>query len=279
MEAEQIRVVVSNFMDHFFGDELTATQKELDFVDANGFETPKLDYIKMRRFLVTAHNNLKTIDPHINEGLLSKIHQDVERLHEYVAEFNKKTKMGKLVYIRDFLPSVPEYKALQDEVTINEAMKKRFQSIAASTDRELATIAAPKNAEELAYIKTLRKRNVDAIDGLANTKDKLVIITKELKDLEDSMTAEFFLQYNDYVINIRDGLREVIQTKSFYFDKVLWERAEHSQLIQKFFAQARIEGDYSTKTFIQYYLRNIDINKSNTSDWHLYLQEVLRVLE
>ena len=266
-------------MDHFFGEELAAAQKELDFIYDNGLQKPQLDYIKMRRFLVTAFNSLKTIDPHIVEGLLSKMHQDVERLFAYLVEFRKKTKLSKLVYIRDFLPSVPEYKRLQNDVTLTESMKKRFQALAISTERELAALPPPKNAEEIAYFKALKGRNVDAIDGFAKSRDKLVVITKELKDLEDAMSSEFYKQYKEYVENINEGLCDVVHTKSYYFDKVLWEIAASSQLIRKFFMQARIEGDYSTKTYIQYYLRNIDIGKSNTSEWHIYLQEVLKVLE
>jgi hypothetical protein len=86
-------------------------------------------------------------------------------------------------------------------------------------------------------------------------------------------------QYVEYAENIDSALREIIQTKSYYLDKLLWELAADSQTIAKFFRQARIEGDYSTKTFISYYLRNIDINKSSTSDWHNYLREALKVFE
>ena len=279
MKPEEIPPLVTEFLDHFFADELEVAQKELDFLYGNGFEKPTLDYIKMRRFLVTAVNNLKTLDPSIMEGLLPKIHQDVERLHEYFAEFFKKTRLTKLVYVRDFLPSVPEYKQLQDEVTITEAMKKRFQSIASSTDRELAALPPPKNAEELTYMKQLKGRNVDAIDGLAKAKDKLVIISKQLKEMEEAMSSEFFKQYQEYVDNLREGFNEIINTKSYYFDKLLWQRASQSASIRKFFQQARIEGEFSTKTFIQYYLRNIDVEKSSTSDWHNYLHEVLKVLE
>jgi hypothetical protein len=277
---EEILSVVSAFMDRFFEGDLTNAQGELDFVDQNGFEKSKLDYIKLRRFLVTAYNSLKTIDPHLAEdGLLSKIRQDVERLYEYLAEFGKKTKLSKLVYIRDFLPSVPKYKALQNDVAITEAMKKRFQSIATSSERELSTLPPPKTDEEISYQKALKGRYVDALDGFARAKDKLVIIAKELKELEDAMSSEFLKRFVEYSENIRDGLTEVIQTKSYYFDKLLWSLASESQLIEKFFRQARIEGDYSTTTYIKYYLRNIDITKSNSSDWHNYLRDALKVFE
>jgi hypothetical protein len=276
----EIEAAVAAFSDRFFDDALKMAQTELDFIDQNGFEQPKLDYIKLRRFLVTAYNNLKTIDPRIAEdGLLAKIQQDVERLHAYLLEFNKKTKLGKLVYVRDFLPSVPQYHALQNEVSITEAVKKRCQTAAARSERELAVLPPPKSDEEISYQKALNARYVDAIDGLARAKDKLVVISKELKELEDMMSVEFIKRYREYSENVDSALREIIQTKSYYLDKLLWELAANSQMIAKFFRRSRIEGDYSTKTFISYYLRNIDVNKSSASDWHNYLREALKVFE
>lgn len=275
----EIFEVVSAFMNRFFGEEMAAAQKELDFLYGNGFVKPQLDYIKMRRFLIAAYNNLKSIDPKITEGLVAKVYQDVERLYEYLAGFLKKTKLAKLIYIRDFLPCVPRYKALQDNVTVTEGRKKQYQLIASATERELATLETPKNAEELAYAKSLHARNVDAIDTVARCKEKLAIVTKELKELEAQMSSEFFKQYNEYMSGINDGLFEVANTKSYYFDKLMWDFAASSPLIQKFFRQSRIEGDYSTKTMIRYYLRNIDISKSSTSEWHKYLQDVLKVFE
>jgi hypothetical protein len=280
LEPEEIQTVVAAFMDRFFGDDLNMAQTELDFIDLNGFEKPKLDYLKLRRFLVTAYNSLKTIDPHILEdGLLSKIHQDTDRLYAYLLEFSKKIRLSKLAYVRDFLPTVPRYYALQNEVIVTEAAKKRYQASMVSLGRELAETPPPKTPEEIARQKALNARYVDAIDGFAKAKDKLVVIAAELKTLEESMSSNFFERFREYTENIDSALREIIQTKSYYFDKLLWDLAADSQLIAKFFRQARIEGGYCTKTFISYYLRNIDVNKTGASDWHIYLHEALKVFE
>ncbi|MDR2906001.1 MAG: hypothetical protein LBU73_08620 [Helicobacteraceae bacterium] len=279
MTQEEITEEVASFMDKFFGDDISMAQTELDFINANGFLKPQLDYIKMRRFLVTAFNNLRAVDPGINAGTLAKIRVDCDRIHEFLTEFMKKTKMSKLVYVRDFLPNVPQYRALENEITITDALKKRSQSIAVSSEREKNALPPPKTPEEVAYIKSLSKRYVDAIDAFATSKEKLAELTKEIKALEAAMSENFFLNFDEYVQNIEESMREILQIKSYYLDRLLWYLAAHSQLINKFFAQARIEGDYSTKTFIKYYLRNIDMKKSSASDWHQYLKEVLKEME
>ncbi len=279
MKPEEIPPLVTGFLDKFFEQELVAAQQELDFLYENQFEAPQIDYLKMRRFLVTATNQLKNLDQNLVSGLVAKLYQDIQRIYEYYADFIKKTKMAKLIYVRDFLPTVPEYAQLQNEVTLTEGQKKRFSAIAGQTDRELAALPTPKNDEELAYLKQVRRRNVDATHNFVKAKEKLVVIAQQLKELETAMSAEFLSQYEEYVTNLKEGLEEILNTKSYYYDKLLWEKAAQSASVRKFFHQARIEGDFSTRTFIQYYMRNIDINKSGTSDWHNYLREVLKVLE
>ena len=90
---------------------------------------------------------------------------------------------------------------------------------------------------------------------------------------------EFFPKFNDLKKTNLLKLKKIINTKLFYFDKILWYNASQSDLIIKFFETSDIKGDFSTKTFIQYFLKNVDISKSNNSDWIIYLQKILKVIE
>jgi hypothetical protein len=60
-------------------------------------------------------------------------------------------------------------------------------------------------------------------------------------------------------------------------DRLMWVQAQQSKLIEKFFVTSQIKGDFSTKTYIHYYIRNIDPNKS-ADEWHNYLRSVLKEL-
>ncbi|GAB6045843.1 hypothetical protein JCM11957_14410 [Caminibacter profundus] len=74
-------------------------------------------------------------------------------------------------------------------------------------------------------------------------------------------------------------LEKIINVKLYYFDKLLWYNASKSNLIVEFFNKSNINGDFSTKTFIKYFLKNIDMSKSHNSDWLIYLQKILKVVE
>ena len=76
----------------------------------------------------------------------------------------------------------------------------------------------------------------------------------------------------DYIIT---SLEKIIIIKTYYLEQTLWFKAKESQAIENFFETARIKVDYSTKTFIQYYLKNINVGQSKSDGWHAYLQECL----
>ena len=57
---------------------------------------------------------------------------------------------------------------------------------------------------------------------------------------------------------ILDDLIKLINIKSYCLDQALWYFAERSKSIPKFFKSARIKGEFSLATYIDYYLKNVD---------------------
>lgn len=74
-------------------------------------------------------------------------------------------------------------------------------------------------------------------------------------------------------------LEKIINVKLYYYEKLLWFKASESYEIKKFFESSNIDGDFSTKTFINYYLKNLDESKSSNGDWLKYLKKILKVIE
>ena len=80
---------------------------------------------------------------------------------------------------------------------------------------------------------------------------------------------------------IKERFIEILDSKAYDLDSALWERAKQSQIIRKFFRDARIEGGFCSKTFLRYFLRGIDKNKVSAQSKELfsllkYLEDVSR---
>lgn len=279
MTEEEVEQRVVAFLDHFFADETEVAEHELNFLDENGLKKPEIDYMKMRQFIITAYNNLKEMDLTVSEGLVGKMYKDITILVTFYQEFLKKIKISNLIYQRDFLPSVAEYKHLSDDKILTEAKINQYKHISTSTERELEDIQISGEKVDEKKIKLLRRRNVDALYNLEKAKEHLKEVAVELNELEASMKGQFFEQFELYCNDYKSGFEEVINTKLFYFEKILWQHAEQSSGVRKFFNNAGITGSYSTKTYLTYYLRNINIEKSKSNDWHRYLHSLLKVLD
>jgi len=278
IEEEEIGQLVEDFIISYFEIVEQVTGHHLDFIEENELIVPELDFVKLKRFVDTELNNLKNFDPNIAVGLLSKVYKDVENLTKYMTDFNRGTKISGVIFTRDFLNSVKPYQQLVDELTLTKSAADRHQSHMRQTDAQIDAIGIAKTPAEQEALKNLKKKNVDAMHHYMENKDKAKELQMELIELENAMKDEFFGQFEENRDYYLEQLHHIINVKTYYIDKILWHNAKKSDAIHKFFKEAQIKGDYDMKTFIQYYLRNINISKTSKDDWHSYLQECLKSL-
>ncbi len=275
LEKEEIKALVAEFMKEYFKEVDYINDFNLNMIETHSLSEPKINYVKLMRFITTSLNNLKSLDPEILDDFLIKVYNDMNNLYEYYTEFVKKTKIGKIIYKRDFLEQIKPYRDLVSDVTRVEAQKNGYFTIVKATENEINAMGQPKDENQLKKHKILKKRYVDAVSNYADAKELLVKLNRALIKLEEDAAEEFYSQFEhvrDYFIN---SLEKVINVKIYYLDKTLWFKAKQSQAIKNFFDRSQIRGEYSTKTFIEYYLRNINIGQSKSDGWHAYLKECL----
>lgn len=279
LDKKQIQELVAKFIQEYFEDIANITKFHINFIEKNELSEPEIEYIKLLRFITTAINNLKALDPEIMDDFMLKVYNDMKTLHELYIDFQKRTKVGKIVYRRDFLEGIKPYRDLVENINRLEGLKNSYYSIIQSTENELSAMKKPKGDAQIAKYKQLKRRNVDAISNYADAKQELVRLNRALIQLENDAADEFFSQFEntrDYYIK---SLEKILSIKILYLDKVLWFKAQNSSPIQAFFERAMIKGDYSTKTFIQYYLKNVNIGQSKQDGWHAYLKSCLEEWE
>ena len=95
---------------------------------------------------------------------------------------------------------------------------------------------------------------------------------------------QFLLEFKKERDEYAENLRTIINTKTYYFDKLLWNEARKSASIREFFKKSRrVDGDLteelSTKIFVKQYLQTVDFSHAKDIKWHTYLQNVLTVMD
>jgi hypothetical protein len=268
------------FLENFFDEIKEISEFHLDYLKKNNFKFPDVDYIQLKRFIDTATNNLYTLEPHILSGLLGKLYQDIKSLYEYYQKFKSSVKIPQIIFHKQYLSKIDFYKELTTKLDVVTENMEQFRHTMETTENELKMYKSiPTIKEHLDKYKQLKKRNVDSIYYFAQYKEDFVNLKSKLVEFEKSEELEFFPKFKELRAKYLQDLEKVLNSKMFYFDKLLWYEAQKSMSIERFFSEANIEGDYSTKTFIKYYLKNIDISKANNSEWLGYLNKILRVLD
>ena len=271
---------IDTFFQKFFQEIKKITEFHLDYLKTNHFEFQHVDYIQLKRFIDTATNNLYNLEPHLLSGLLGKLYQDIKSLYEYYKTFKSSVKIPQIIFQKQYLSEINFYKESTLKLNVISEKMDKFRSNIESTESELKIYKTiPTNPEELSKYKQLKKRNVDAIYYFSQYKDEFIALKSKLIEFENQEKLEFFPKFKELKTKYLNNLEKILNTKMFYFDKLLWYEAQKSSNIQRFFDESNIKGDYSTKTFIKYYLKNIDISKANDSEWINYLTKILKGLE
>lgn len=98
--------------------------------------------------------------------------------------------------------------------------------------------------------------------------------------VKETFANEFKKEWDDY----GHHMRSIINTKTYYFDKLLWNEAKKSTAIVDFFKRSkRADGELmeelSTKIFIKQYMQTIDLSHAKDVKWHQYLQNIITIMD
>lgn len=271
---------VRSFLDEYFKEIREVVEFEQAFIEENSLEGPNIDYFKLKRFLETAVRNLRSIDANILTGLVYKLYKDVMDLYTFYQSATSKVAMPTLIFERDFLKTIKPYNDLVRRIEELNSMKNSYETRMKYLEGVMESIKLDMNTDEKKqeYAK-YKERYAEAAHFFAQARDEIPQAYKKLDEIENSFRDIFIAWFEEYKEYYISELRLCINTKFYYLDKLIWYKAERSNEIRRFFKDAGIKGNYDTKTFIEYYLRNIDLKKTFDRGWHTYLREILAILE
>ncbi|WP_373073969.1 hypothetical protein [Sulfurimonas sp.] len=246
----------------------------------------QLDYFLSKRFLLTAYNNLRGLDPSLYEHKeIKKKLNIIEDLQKAYNSITEKDDIPDLAFEMIFLRVQPEYVQYQKarEKCLNgipiltriinslePEIKRGEENLKSINDNRIK----PKLKEKL---KKIRGRYVDAIHERACLTEELA----DMKNIKAIYKEKYFHEFEKELsilhVKYKDMLSRILNYKAYDLDISIWKNAGRSKPIQEFFRDAGIKGDYSTKTFLRYYLDTLD--KDKLKDEQAELFKLLEYLE
>ena len=251
----------------------------------------QLDYFLSKRFLITAYNNLKGIDSSLhNQKDVKEVSRLLEELSKAYHAVTDKIDVPHLAFEMIFLRAQPEYiqfindkERCLDSITILSKLVNSLFLEIQKKEAELKRVTNKKIKIELENkLKKLRGRYVDAIHEKANLTEELT----EMQDIKVLYTKVYFQPFNYELsllkIQYKKIISNILNYKAYELDKLIWKHASKSKSVYGYFHNAGIKGNYSTVTYLRYYLKTLDKDKIKEEQEELfkfldYLEKVQKV--
>lgn len=231
----------------------------------------EIDFLKLRRFLTTAYNNLTELDWKLNTNEITTMHGDLESLSDIYDDFRQRALHVKKAFYELFLNNHDEFlryrqqfennkesiKRHDNHIMIADAAMKKLEHVGKSTPKE--------NVKEysalIAKMKQLRAKLIDSVHNKRSLEDENIIlaqyITMIIQENEESFKHKFSIQAKRF-----DKKIVTLMNKTAYtFDVSLWKEARHSSIIKRHFEKLQIKGTISSLTYLRYYLQSLSRDK------------------
>lgn len=237
-----------------------------------------LDFLLMRRFLNTAYNNLRDMDSTFMDEYLVELRGDLKVLESVYQKFHKRNSIPQVAYETIFLEQQITYQKYKSRIDSNiselhtsKSTMKSLELQIKDVEREIRTSTITKYIESKQIdLKRYNRYYVDTIHRSANLKDENIQLKESLAKFETKYIDEFVSVYSKEANKYDKFLREQLDGYAYEFDKKMWESAETSSSIRSFFKRANIDDDFSSKTFLKYFIKGLDETKFSKEHKRLY---------
>ncbi len=241
-------------------------------------ESRRLDFIRMRRFLMTAYNNLIEIDHSFENYELAEVRQELLDAYDAYRDFKSKTDYIQNAYEQVFLNKQSRYKELRAKLELNKSQIAKLTESAANLEAEIKQKSKrlenlPKESEEYIYlfneIKILKRSMVDSIHEIAKLTEENRLYIELLDNFYKAHYDRFKKSFEEFVQTYDALMRKIQDVLAYRFDSLMWKKANSSKPIQTFFAKAGIYDEFSAVTYMKYYLKTLDSSKLNQQNQEL----------
>ena len=247
----------------------------------------KLNFLLMRRFIFTTFNNLVEMDMNFITPQIKKVKDDILHMSDIYDDFKTKNSFPDTAFEKIFLQMQTDYikielegVELSDELQVLRKHEQSLEKVMLIKHKDMQKLSghALECADE--EYKVLKGTYVDVVHMCASLNERLhedMEMMSEFRAVyKDSFIKDFKASAHDYEILLLNTL----DAQSYIFDRILWEKAKKSRVIKRFFSESQIDGEFSSKTYLKYYLNTLDKEKASEEQKGLFkLYKYLETLE
>lgn len=239
----------------------------------------EMDFIKLRRFLLTTYNNLVEMDWELNNTEISQIYRDLQHLSLIYDEFRQRSIYVKKAFHELFLSRHDEFGQHQKRFEENKELAKRHEYTIQIADSAIHTLekmgqTIPDTSEYypvfVAKMKAARSKSVDAVHEKRSLEEENFLLAQYISMIinenEESFHEKFSCQSQQYNHRITTLLNKLAYT----FDVALWKNASRSPAIKKHFENLNAKGTISSLTYLRYYLKSLSSEKLTEENQALF---------
>ncbi len=265
---------ISDCLDNYFEEVISVIYE----YEAEFEEGESLDFLLIKRFLNTAYNNLRDIDSTFMDEYLLELRGDLKVLESVYQKFHKKNSVPEVAYETIFLEQQETYQSYKKRMDTNISELYTLKSTVKSLEFQIkdikqeinnCTITKVIESKEM-DLKRYNRYYVDSIHRSGNLKEENIQIKVALEEFEEKYINDFKSIYSEEAKKYNLFIREQLDGYAYEFDKKMWESAEKSGAIRSFFKRANIDDDFSSKTFLKYFIKGLDETKFSKEHKRLY---------
>lgn len=272
---------VEESLKRFFKDIDEKIKKHDSYKESNG----TLDYLLMRRFLETMFNNMREMDYQFVTQDLLDIYHDLQDMSSVYDTYQSQVAFPALAFEKVFLSQQQEYMQLKD---VNDKLKKEIdimsaeeRSLRSQIEHKLSVLAQQQRGSQqyelnAKDVRKLKGQYADIVHKIALKKEQMQKNAERLYDFEDLYKPHFKKLFNAESKKYKEALISILNAQAYVFDYTLWEHAKASDVIKEYFKKAQIVGEFSSLTYMKYYLNSL--NAEHHSEEQAQMKELYEYL-
>lgn len=226
-----------------------------------------IDFIKLRRFLLTTYNNLVDLDLDLKNSNVADILKDLMSISDIYDAFKQKSKQIKKAFYDLFLSRNDEFVQAQKRVESNKSSIEHHNSNITVAEAAIAKLEyhIKKTPEASDYYLIIQQRMkkakriiVDEIHAKRSQEEENFKLVQFIDMIITENEESFAKKYAVQAIIFDQKITDLLNKAAYVFDISLWKYSRDSKPIKMHFQKSYVKGQLSSLTYLKYYLQSLN---------------------